>query len=149
MFSSVSGCWQMRTNASFKRLFLVYAVKLWLFGCWPCLCLTKLSLLLFAVVVFLPRMTLLPSHRLRLFLSGPHGSQKARCSGWACPWSTSVRLTASARPRFYPEPLLLHRAWDLPCFHREKDSHPEWRRDLNKHSVCVHSAFLNSNESHS
>lgn len=100
MFSRFSGCWQMRTNASSKRLFLVYAVNLWLFGCWSCLCLTKLLLLLFAAVVFLPRMTLLASHRLCLFLSGPHGSQKACCPGWACPWSTSVRLTARLAPDF-------------------------------------------------
>lgn len=44
---------------------------------------------------------------------------------------------ASPRPRFYPEPLLLHRAWDLPCSHHEKDSHPEWGWDLNKHSSSV------------
>lgn len=125
----------MRKNASFKQLFLVCAVKLWVFRCWSCLCRTKLSLLLFAV--FPPWMTPLASHRLCLFLSGPHGSQKACCPGWACAWNRSVRLTALTRPRFYPEPLLLHRAWDLPCSHREKDSHSEWRWDLNKHSLSV------------
>ena len=125
----------MRTNASFKQLFLVCAVKLWVFRCWSCLCLTKLSLLLSAVLP--PWMAPLASHRLCLFLSGADGSQKACCPGWACAWNGRVRLTASTHPRFYPEPLLLHRAWDLPCSHHERDSHPEWGWDLNKHSLSV------------